>query len=161
IDDPDNIYMPLFIYSDTRSDDQVSLDTLAGKEENENFRLDLYRVNVRTGATTRVQTGSHTTADWILDGNGRPVARIDRSRRPLRDHLLISDKNDWREVADYDATADRGAGIAGLLGDGTALVRSNWDDKSMGVMTRLDLATGKETVLYANPAFDADHPIYD
>jgi len=145
LDDPDNIYMPIFVYSDV--DDA--------------FRYDLYRVNVRTGSEERVAVGKARTAGWYLDGHGKIIGRLDHTEKPLLDHVEAYDKGDWREIGEYDATEDRGAGIVGIDSDGTALIRSALDASKRAVFTRLDLAKGKETPVFANPTYDADIPIED
>jgi dipeptidyl aminopeptidase/acylaminoacyl peptidase len=161
LDDPDNIFMPLFIYADMRSPGDEATDSKAGRDGRNLFRYDLYRVNVRTGHEERVAAGNYRTKQWFMDGHGHILARQDQSETPLVDHLEVLNKDEWTRLADYDATADRGASIVGITDDGTALVRATRDNRTMAVLTRLDLSTGKESPLFANPAYDADHPLID
>ena len=154
--DPDNIYMPLSLYADFRSPEEQ-----ARGDDNDAFYLALYRVNVHTGDTEKVLSGSHATENFYMDGNGHVVARIDETTRPLVEHLLFFDKGDWREFDHYDATGDHGSGIVGLTEDGKALVQHAHGDDGLSVFGRIELDGGKESFLYSNPRFDAETPLYD
>jgi dipeptidyl aminopeptidase/acylaminoacyl peptidase len=161
LDDPDNIFMALYIYADMRSPADEATDSKAGRGGRNLFRYDLYRVNVHTGHEERVAAGNYQTRQWFMDGHGRILARQDQSEAPLVDHLEVLNKDDWTKLADYDATADRGASIVGITDDGTALVRATRNDNALAVLTRLDLSNGKESALFANPSYDADYPLID
>jgi dipeptidyl aminopeptidase/acylaminoacyl peptidase len=162
VDDPDNIYMSLYVYSDLRSPNEVATDYKAGRDDaNRFFRDDLFRVNVRTGAGEKIAAGTYDTQDWILDGHGRVVARINQTKNPLQDHLEAWRDGNWVKLGDYDATGDKGSGVVGLTDDGKALVRRRYDAATRGILTRMDLATGAETVLSSDPVYDADIALAD
>jgi len=161
LDDLDNVYMSIFVYSDMRGEGQIGADTMRDVEDDERIRYDLYRVNARTGNEELVADGTSHTRHWFLDGHGKIVARLNQTQHPLMDHLEVFDKGDWRKAGDYDATEDRGAGIVGITSDGTGLVRWSWNENKLAVFTRLDLVTGKETQLFANSNYDADVALGD
>jgi dipeptidyl aminopeptidase/acylaminoacyl peptidase len=161
LDDPDNVFMSIYVYADMRSPGDEATDSKRGRDDDSLFRYDLYRVNVRTGHEERVAAGNYQTREWFMDGHGHILARQDQTTAPLVDHLQAFNNGDWRKVADYDATADRGASIVGLTDDGAGLVRAAQDSHGMAVLTRVDLTTGKESALFANPAYDADSPLID
>ena len=144
LDDPKYVYMPL---------------AAPGLDD---YAVNLYRVDVTTGAAERAAAGNRETDEWIMDGHGRPVARVDLSQRPLLEHLMIADKDGWKEVGKYDATGGHDAGVVGLSEDGTAIVQSGASSDS-GTLSlgRLDIATAKESGFYSNPRFDIDEPLID
>lgn len=155
--DPDNIYMPLSVYVGNLANE----DVMRPRRADEAFNLALYRVNVHTGAAERVMEGNNTTEAFYMDGNGHVVARIDQIGRPLIDHLMILDHGDWKDVGDYDATGDRGAGIRGLTEDGKALVQESMNESGTRFLSRIELDTGASSVLYTNPKFDAGVTLHD
>ncbi|HWA91943.1 MAG TPA: S9 family peptidase [Rhizomicrobium sp.] len=161
LDDPDRVYMQIFVYSDLRSPADEATDSKLGRQDRNMFRDDLYRVDVRTGAEERVASGTHDTHDWFLDGHGGIVARLNRTETPLVDHLEALRDKSWVEIGKYDASADRGAGIIGLSEDGKALLRFIARDDTTYAITRLDLASGAETVMFADPKYDVSAPISD
>jgi len=161
LDDPDNIYMPLFVYSDMRSPEEEALDSKRGRDQDDNFRYDLYRVNVRTGHEEKVESGTNRTQNWFMDGHGHILARQDQLKNPLVDRLQVYKDGNWKTVADYDATADRGLGIVGLADDGTSLVRSVNNQNQLAVLTRVDLTTGAESDLYADSTYDSNDALTD
>ncbi len=117
LDDPDNIYMSLWA-----SEDPSKADFSVGMTD---IRHSVFRVNVTTGRSHREFVGGTNTAQWIMDGHGHPVARIDQFPNPLRDHLLLRQPDEtWKEVASADASGGEGLAVFGLTEDGTALVES-------------------------------------
>jgi len=161
IDDPNDIFMSIYEYADMRSPSEQASDSKSGRSDRNLFRLVLYRVDAHTGKHTRVTTGSYDTREWYMDGHGHVVARVDQTEHPLRDHLFAAEGDNWHAVADYDATGDNGADIAGVSEDGSALVRRGQDANGVGVLTRIDLKNGATSTLFSNPKYDAGQPAFD
>ncbi len=160
LDDPDNVYMPIFVYADMRSPEQEALDSKSGRQP-DNFRYDLYRVNVRTGREEKVEAGTTHTVDWFMDGHGHILARQEQVENPLIDRLQVYRDGRWKNLADYDATADRGLGIVGVADDGASLVRSVNNENRLAVLSRVDLTTGAETALYTDATYDSNDALTD
>jgi len=161
IDDPTDIFMEHYEYADMRSPGDEASDSKNGHADRNFSRLVLYRVDVRTGKRSRVAVGNYNTRQWIMDGHGHLLARMDQTENPLRDHLFAADGDNWRLVADYDATADKGADITGVADNGTALVRFGQDAQGMRALNRIDLKNGATSILFSNPKYDAGWPISD
>jgi dipeptidyl aminopeptidase/acylaminoacyl peptidase len=127
-------------------------------------RLDLVSVDLRTGKAKVIEHGlirpDRETIRWVAD-NGHAVARIDESRTPLEEHLMLNNNGDWTEAGVFDASADKSSGILGVSEDGKALVRSSIDNRSMRVLERVDLATHQVSPLFAAPANDVTATIED
>ena len=155
LDDPDNIYVPFYRYSNNLSDEQEAIQSSLGKDLNDMYRYDLFKVNVRTGDDTRVEVGDYGTREWFMDGHGHTIGRADRDSSSLETHLKLLDKGEWRD-------GGYGGGILGLSDDGTALVRDTYSkDSDTDELKRLDIATGKETALIKMPNFDIDGGLVD
>ena len=145
LDDPTHVYMPLWV---------PGIDDA--------FTLNLYRVDVKTGDAERFASGRKDTNEWIMDGHGHIVARIDQTQHPLTDHLRILVKDDWNEIGSYEATGGHDSGILGVTEDGTGLAQRSIIDKTgMTVLGRLDIASGKESGLFATETYDVDHSLHD
>jgi dipeptidyl aminopeptidase/acylaminoacyl peptidase len=143
LNDPDSVFMPLYAPG------------------GDDFTLSLYRVNVHTGDASRVMTGSDNTDAWIMDGSGHVVGREDEAKHPLVDHLKLLRDGDWNEVGSYDATGGQGSGVTGLGLDGKSLVQVATPKGGAKGLTLLDMATGKESQLYANPSYDVSETLGD
>ncbi len=110
LDDPDHILMGLYdivvhINGDT--------NTLI-KKENDDFKYDLIKVDVRTGRGVVYKSGDSRTTGWVSDGQGTPVVQIRQTDHPLQDHVLTQHNGSWSEIGVYEATADTGSGVLGL-----------------------------------------------
>jgi dipeptidyl aminopeptidase/acylaminoacyl peptidase len=144
LDDPTHVYMPLWIPVNYSAQNQ------------------LYRVDVRTGAQERVMNGTAYTADWIMDGQGHVVGRVERFEHPLTEQLSVLDGDNWKSVGTYDASGGRGAEIAGLSEDGRSIVRYAREVKTdTAGLVNVDRAGGPETKLYFPPGYDVDEALTD
>lgn len=158
LDDPDHILMSL-----------VDENILAGQDFNSHFekknedfyRLDLIEADVRSGKATIDIAGNVRTSQWIADGHGNALARIDQTSKPLQDHLIVHDGSSWKEIGVFDASEDRGAGIQGPSEDQKALVQLAEDKDGYWALARLEMATGSASQLYAAHGYDVSGAITD
>ena len=141
LNDPAHIYMPL--YSETRG-----------------ITLNIFEVDLATGEGRRIAAGGPDTVNYVMDGQGHVVARVDVKPNSDVEHLLVRDGEDWREIAAVTSTVDSGLNVAGLTLDGTGLVRAA-PSQGRYMLTRIDIASGKETVLLSDPRYDVDGTIED
>jgi len=145
LDDPTHVYMPLWV---------PNLD--------DDFTLNLYRIDVKTGDAERFASGRKDTNEWIMDGHGHIVARIDQSQHPLTDHLKVMVKDDWNEIGSYEATGGRSSGILGVTEDGAALVQMGFSSKTgTKAVGRLDMTTDKQGPLFSNESYDVEYSLED
>jgi dipeptidyl aminopeptidase/acylaminoacyl peptidase len=146
--DPDHVYMPF----DLPFSGYGVLPPVA-----------LYRVDVVTGAGVPVLTGTSDTIEWIMDGDGHVVGRIDETTNPLVDHLLLYlGGTKWREVTKTDASDGRGLSVEGVTDDRKELVLDAVSDTAdtAGLMaTRIE--TGKNRDLFFNPKYDIGETLKD
>ena len=151
VNDPDHIYMPLY------SGGGIVLGSYADPV------ISMFRVDVNTGRADYVEHGGAHTREWIMDGYGNMVARLDQTRDPLVDHLLAyTPGQDWHEIASTDATKGHGFGVAGLSLDGKSIVlHAVSDGTGTAGLIQLSLADAKESDVYFNPLYDISGALSD
>lgn len=88
---------------------------------NEDYYLHLFKVDVATGDTEVITHGNTHTIEFVTDGRGHVLGRIDRTQ-DLKDHYMVGDK----EVATFDATAGNALDIEGVAPDGNSLTASGY-----------------------------------
>jgi dipeptidyl aminopeptidase/acylaminoacyl peptidase len=123
----------------------------------------LYRVDVVTGAGEPVLTGTSDTTEWIMDGEGHVVGRIDETRNPLADHLLLYlGGTKWREVAKTDAGDGRGLSVEGVTDDRKELVLDavSATANTAGLMAT-KIETGENRDLFFHPRYDVSETLKD
>lgn len=123
-----------------RTDDifpaQSGLGTILGRGPNENTVLmraymgkaytdnppnNLLRVNLDTGKGVTILRGRNRTYQWIADGNGGALARIDYSNQSNKFEVLKRDGSKWETI--FETVADIPPfGISGILPDKSGLV---------------------------------------
>ncbi|MDR3528705.1 MAG: S9 family peptidase [Rhizomicrobium sp.] len=154
VEDPDHIYMPL--YNDFSSQQTLTLSM-------SDLLNAMFKVDVTTGVSELVTRGSIDTRDWLMDGRGTVVARIDQTTNPRLDHLkLRTTGGSWNEVAVADASGGYGLGLMGLTEDGKALVQSIFQgENGTAGLTLRSLADNSEKSLVADPRYDVDEVLKD
>ena len=145
LDDPDSILMPLWALS-------------AGGT----WHLALYKVDVHSGEATQIQEGASRGEDWIADGAGGVVGRVDLSFEPLTDHLWLYHGGTWKDVREFDASEDRGANVFGLTYDQKYIAVGGVNAAGRADIERLDRETGATAgILYDDPNYDVAEPLTD
>jgi dipeptidyl aminopeptidase/acylaminoacyl peptidase len=144
LDDPEHVYMPLYV----------------ANSSTQGYRYELHKVDVMTGKGERHAWGKPETTAWFMDGKGNVVGRLDEEERPLVDKVMRYADGEWSELKSYESGGGRGAGVIGLSEDGKSLVRLASDARA-GALIRLDLATGKDSILYSHPNYDISSAAVD
>jgi dipeptidyl aminopeptidase/acylaminoacyl peptidase len=126
----------------------------------------LARVNLDSGEANGVMQPNNgkvrVTVEWIMDGHGNPVARIDQTYNPLVHHLMAPVNGEWKELLATPATDDRGIDVFGLTQDGKAVVMPGLSDEPFFKLYRMELTAEHPTsVLFAPQGYDFDDIIVD
>jgi len=133
----------------------------------------LYRNNIRDGSSRHLFMKKPSgpeheiAARWFLDGHGRVLASLDRTRDDKSDTLVWHDtlrvlENDtWRALGSYDVTIDQGDSVAGVSEDSRAFIRLAPDDAGTVSVHRIDIADGAETKLFQDPNYDVADTLED
>jgi dipeptidyl aminopeptidase/acylaminoacyl peptidase len=122
--------------------------------------LALLRVDVTNAKGHEVNAGMPFEGQWLMDGHGGIVGRVDRLHAPLTDRLRLYNDGSWRDVMDFDAKGDAGADVHGLSLDGKSLVLTGKGDRESLVL--LDRDTGKlGATVFSNDKYDAAYSIHD
>lgn len=127
----------------------------------ENLYYDLVQVDVKTGNSHVIQEGGVDTKDWLTDGHGNLLGRVDHMTTSQTDRLFLMDKGSLIEKGRFDASGANDADIAGMTEDGKALVRAKRNGKGYMALFRRDLQTGEETELYSAPGYDVVDALTD
>ena len=121
------------------------------------YILGLYRVDIATGRGEIVHKGNSSTIDFLTDGNGNVLGRIDQGS-DLTNHVFLGDV----EAFAYKVRGGSTFEIDGLL-DGSSLefgVRRSAPSGTTGLY-QWSPNSGFGSALYENPTFDLDYPIFD
>jgi dipeptidyl aminopeptidase/acylaminoacyl peptidase len=156
LDDPDRAFVPLYVFN-LAGDANPNMH-----DDDDDFRLNILAVNVRTGESHTFLSGSTHTTAWYMDGHGHVVARIDETKRPLKEHLKFYDGSDWHDAGTFDATGDRGSGLVGLTEDGNAAAFAARDSQSMKVLEAHPFAHPESSnLLFQTDGYDLDDVLTD
>ena len=120
--------------------------------------FDLYKLDIDSGDMTPVYQNNEQIVRIITDRHGRLRARIrqDDSRQYLE--LPSADGSSWSALTGWSRDDD--VWPQKFTADGTAIHMLSNQGRDKIALVRLDVATGKETVVYADPDVDVNHVQY-
>lgn len=81
----------------------------------------VYKTDVETGRTTRIEDGTPETRSWLIDAQGEPVAHTTYDERRGKWALRIKQDSRWIEVQSTTALLERPS-LVGLGRDGRSLL---------------------------------------
>jgi dipeptidyl aminopeptidase/acylaminoacyl peptidase len=147
-DDPRAAYLSL--YQVTQVTNQMSR---LGREE---ATVDLFRVDVDNNDISKVAAGSKNTAQWIMDGHGHAVGRVDQNDNLRQEEIYVADGSfAFKQRAAFDMTTGWVAGVVGLSMDGNALVIDEYGKRDKDGLDLLPFQDGAaSTELFADPNYD-------
>ena len=114
---------------------------------------DLYEINMRTGDYELRATSDGPATDWITDRNGKVVARLQRAADGAWSVQAAERAGPWRTVLS-GTFRDTAALVPNVPNDSTTVyVHTNAGRDRQSLIT-LDLATGREEVIFEAPDTD-------
>ena len=114
---------------------------------------DLYEINMRTGGYELRATSDGPATEWITDRNGKVVARLQRAADGAWSVQAAERAGPWRTVLS-GTFRDTAALVPNVPNDSTTVyVHTNAGRDRQSLIT-LDLATGREEVIFEAPDTD-------
>lgn len=93
---------------------------LSGRRQNSGWVAMLFEVDTRTGNGRLVESGTQYTDEWVLDRNGRAVARSEWDPQRQLFRVLARSNDAWREI--HRQEDGEVLTLYGLTADGNAVV---------------------------------------
>jgi dipeptidyl aminopeptidase/acylaminoacyl peptidase len=153
LDDPNVVYLNAYY---ARADTQQN--THLNRVE---WVPTLYKVDINTGHGSTYETGNRDTVQFVMDGHGNTIARLDEINRELKDHLFIKESGSWNEATTFDASRGWQVQIYGLTADGTHLVIGRYGDNGIWGLDSFNLKTKAfDAPLFRDAEYDAE-PLFD
>lgn len=116
---PDTVIMSSFDWSEANAAPALGSRVAAGRQRS-GWVDNLYEVDTRTGKGTRIAAGSNFSEQWVVDADGKPVARSDWNPARSEFRILAKDGAAWRDA--YRQSDGEVPGLAGLSEDGKAIL---------------------------------------
>jgi dipeptidyl aminopeptidase/acylaminoacyl peptidase len=116
--------------------------------------FDLWRISLATGEAALVAENPGDVLEWMTDWDGRPVSRLRHGPSATR-VLEAARDGGWAPLLtlDLEETESR---MLGVTADGGGLWMLSSHGRERRALVRVDLATGAETVVHADPEVDID-----
>ncbi len=132
---------------------------ISGGRKDSGWQLSLFEVDLQTGKGREIETGTVNTSDWILDPEGRPVARTEWDPESRRYTILAKQGENWRSI--FSEPIDYELDVIGLGADGQSLLIRSPRGLERFKIWSLPLAGGDLALLYEHPRFDVSGMRFD
>lgn len=132
---------------------------LGGKRRDSGFVFNVFAMDVSSGKSRLLESGTPHTQQWLADSNGNPVVRSEWNPELQRYSVLAKDGGGWRRILETKDGTD--AYLAGLTSDDSAVlvVTNNGEARTSLWSARLD---GSAVIrLFDEPGRDAEATHYD
>lgn len=93
---------------------------LAGGRKDEGWTYDVYEVNAISGEPRLLDRGTPFTSDWVVDADGRPIARSEWRADQSTFTLLHHRDNSWREI--FRSESGEAPVVLGMASDGLGVL---------------------------------------
>lgn len=125
-----------------------TIDTRIGKGRRDSGWVSrLYAVDVRTGRSKVVEDGTQFTQDWIVDADGRVVARSEWEPKTDTFRLLAKRGGGWPEI--YSRKDGRALDVYALSADGGSVLAAGLAEDGLRKLYAIPLAGGAPQVVAA------------
>ena len=114
---------------------------------------DLYEINMRTGDYELRAKSDGPATEWITDRNGRPVARLQKAEDGAWSVQAAEHAGSWRTILS-GTFRDTVALMPYVPNDSTTIYVHTDAGRDKQSLIRLDLATGREDVVFEAPDTD-------
>ncbi|HVE17202.1 MAG TPA: S9 family peptidase [Chthoniobacterales bacterium] len=128
-------------------------EALVALNDRDKRYFDAYRLDLATGKLTLLEKNPGDVDSWYADAHGilrACVAQVAGSRTQIR----VRDRGEgpFRAVATYEE--EESADVQGFGADGSFLYVSDSRGSNTSHLAKLDLTTGKETIVTQDPTYD-------
>lgn len=116
---------------------------------------DAYRIDVRTGELTLAARNTGGIVGFTADRDLRVRAAI-QVRADGGNDLLVRDteESDWRTLLTWSADDALGSSPVAFSHDGASILLMDSSDANAGRLVRMEIATGRRTVVAEDPTYD-------
>jgi dipeptidyl aminopeptidase/acylaminoacyl peptidase len=154
IKDPQHVYMMAWEYRQ-KGDPDTRLSRDASS-------YNVFEVDVDSGHGSPSEIGDTKTVNWVMDGDGHAVARVDRDPDTLVDTVSVGGAGSWHAIYSYDASGGGEAGVEGLLENGNTLGVARYNEGGLATLYPLGFGDTKlGSPIFSDPTYDLDETIHD
>ncbi len=93
---------------------------LGGKRKDSGYQYNAFAMDVTTGKSQLLESGTSFTQQWLANADGKPVVRAEWNPEQKRYSVLTKDGNSWRRILEIKDNGD--SYLAGLADNDTSVL---------------------------------------
>ena len=93
---------------------------LGGKRKDSGYQYNAFSMDIYTGKSKLLESGTSFTQQWLANAQGQPVVRADWNPELQRYSVLVKDGGSWRRILELKERGD--SFLAGLADNDTAVL---------------------------------------
>jgi len=154
---PGKVMMSSLSYSETAAG-QVIGSRVEQSRRDSGYEVSLFEVDLKSGNGRRIESGSAFTDEWIVDADGRPVARVEWNPSTSQFSILAKSEGSWRSIFATDAYR---FDVEGLSADRQSLLATSAHGSTRFRAWSIPLSSGEPTVAFEDPDHDVTSVVFD
>ena len=115
----------------------------------------VFKVNVYTGSTTRLERGKRSIRDWVVDRQHNVRVGITLDYDSGERHVLLKEDDSWRTLFSYNAMSEKGEMPLGFGLDPNILYYRGYKGDYKALFT-LNLETNEHTEIFSDEGYDVN-----
>jgi dipeptidyl aminopeptidase/acylaminoacyl peptidase len=155
---PKTVIMSTLDFAVSRAD--TTIDTRIGKGRRESgWTSKLFAVDVRSGTARALETGTSFTGTWLVDRDGRPVARDEWEPDQQLFRIYAKNEGAWSPV--YELRGGKMLDLVGVADDGRSVLAVGAPADGRSKLLAIPIDGSAARVLAEDPVYDVEGVIRD
>lgn len=155
---PETILMSSFDFDQTAFRSQAG-SRLSGGRKDQGWLISLFEVSTRTGTGKKIETGTPHVRDWVVDPQGRPVARSEWNSEQRDFTILAKDGRSWKRI--YDSRGSVEFRLQAISADGKSIVATGSRGGDRVKIWNIPLDGSAISLAFEHPQYDVLHTVDD
>ncbi len=132
---------------------------LGGKRKDSGYQYNAFAMDISTGKSKLLESGTPFTQQWLADAQGKPVARGEWNPQQQQYSVLAKDGNGWRRILEIKDNED--SYLAGLTDNDSSVLVVTRNGEPHATLWSVPLDGSAARKLIDEPDLDAEDLTHD
>lgn len=155
---PETILMSSFDFDQTAYRTESSSRITGGRKE-QGWLISLFEVSTRSGVGKKIETGNRFVENWLVDPQGKPIARSEWNPETREFTILAKEGRSWKRI--YDSRGSVEFNLQALSADGKSIIATGARGGDRVKVWSIPLDGSAISLQFEHPEHDVLHTVDD
>ncbi len=155
---PETILMSSFDFDQTAYRTESS-SRISGGRKDQGWLISLFEVSTKTGIGKKIESGNRFVEHWLVDAQGKPIARSEWNPETRQFTILAKEGRSWKRI--YDSRGRIEFNLQALSDDGKAIVATGARGGDRVKVWSIPLDGSAITLQFEHPEHDVLYTVDD